>query len=71
MTIELTGEQQKIVDLAVASGIYHNSGEVIGAALAMLCEDIEDRAVSESRSNEQRFSLDEIETELRSLDKIK
>jgi len=40
MTIELTKEQERMVDLAVASGAYRNSDEVIGAALAMLYEDI-------------------------------
>ena len=71
MTIELTNEQQRMVDLAVASGAYHNPDEVIATALAMLYEDIEDGIVSEARASEPRFSLDEVEAELRSLGKIK
>ena len=42
MTIELTDQQKRMVDLAVSSGAYHSSDEVIGTALTMLCEDIED-----------------------------
>jgi Arc/MetJ-type ribon-helix-helix transcriptional regulator len=71
MTIELTDEQKRIIDLAVASGVYHDPDEVIGTALAMLYEDIEDGAVSDARAAEPRFSLDEVEAELRSLGKIK
>jgi Arc/MetJ-type ribon-helix-helix transcriptional regulator len=70
MTIKLTNEQQRIIDLAVASGAYHNSDEVIGAALAMLYEDIEDGIVSDARASEPRFKLDEVEAELRALGKI-
>jgi len=58
-----------MVDLAVASGAYHSSDEVIGAALAMLFEDIEDGIVSDARSGEPRFSLEEVEAELRALGK--
>ncbi len=71
MTIELTDEQQRMIDLAVASGAYHNPEEVIGTALAMLYEDLEDVIVSEARAGEPRFSLDEVEAELRALGKIK
>jgi Arc/MetJ-type ribon-helix-helix transcriptional regulator len=71
MTIELTKEQERMVDLAVASGAYRSSDEVIGAALAMLYEDIEDGVVSDARAEEPRFSLDEVEAELRALGKIK
>ena len=71
MTIELTKEQERMVDLAVASGAYRNSDEVIDAALAMIYEDIEDGVVSEARVGEPRFSLDEVEPELRALGKIK
>jgi len=49
MTIELTDEQKRMVDLAVASGAYHSSDEVIGTALAMLYEDIEDGIISDAR----------------------
>jgi Arc/MetJ-type ribon-helix-helix transcriptional regulator len=71
MTIELTDEQKRIIDLAVASGAYRDPHEVIRTALAMLCEDIEDGIVSDARAGEPRFSLDEVEAELRALGKIK
>jgi Arc/MetJ-type ribon-helix-helix transcriptional regulator len=71
MTIELTDEQKRMIDLAVASGAYHDPDEVIGTALAMLYEDIEDGIISDARAAEPRFSLDEVEAELRSLGKIK
>jgi Arc/MetJ-type ribon-helix-helix transcriptional regulator len=71
MTIELTKEQQRMIDLAVASGAYHSSDEVIDAALAMLHEDIEDGNISDARAGEPRFTLDEVEAELRALGKIK
>jgi len=50
---------------------YHNSGEVIGTALTMLHEDIEDGIISDARAGELRFSLDEVEAELRALGKIR
>lgn len=71
MTIELTKEQQRMVDLAVASGSFQNPDEVIGTALAMLYEDVEDGIISDARAREPRFSLDEVEAELRALGKIK
>lgn len=71
MTIQLTDEQKRMIDVAIASGAYRNPGEVIETALAMLYEDIEDGIVSEARAGEARFSLDEVEAELRSLGKIK
>jgi hypothetical protein len=37
----------------------------------MLAEEIEDGAVSESRSHEQRSTLAEVEDELRALGKLK
>jgi Arc/MetJ-type ribon-helix-helix transcriptional regulator len=52
MTIELTDEQKRMVDLAVASGAYHDPEEVIGTALAMLYEDIEDGIISDARAGE-------------------
>lgn len=59
-----------MIDLAIQSGAFHNSNEVIATALAMLAEDIEDGAVSEARSHEQRFTLAEVESELRALGKL-
>jgi Arc/MetJ-type ribon-helix-helix transcriptional regulator len=71
MAIEITREQQRMIDLAIASGAFQSPGDVIGAALAMLYEEIEDGIVSETRAGEPRFTLDEIEAELRALGKIK
>ena len=71
MTIDLNPEQQQVVDLAMSSGAYRDPDEVISIALSMLAEDIEDGAVSEARSHEPRFTLAEVESELRSLGKLK
>jgi Arc/MetJ-type ribon-helix-helix transcriptional regulator len=71
MTIELSAEQQRVIDLAIQSGAYRDSDEVVATALSMLAEDIEDGAVSESRAREPRFTLAEVETELRALGKLK
>ena len=71
MTVELNPEHERMIDLAIRSGAYHNPNEVIGTALAMLTEDIEDGAVSEARSHEPRFSLDEVEAQLGALGKLK
>jgi len=70
MTVELTKEQERLIDLAVASGAYDSSGQVIGAALALLYEDIEDGLVSDARESEPRFTLEQVEAELRALGKI-
>jgi Arc/MetJ-type ribon-helix-helix transcriptional regulator len=71
MAIEITKEQQRMIDLAVASGAFQSPRDVIGAALAMLYEEIEDGIISETRTREPRFTLDEVEAELRALGKIK
>jgi Arc/MetJ-type ribon-helix-helix transcriptional regulator len=71
MTIELSAEQQRVVDLAIKSGAYSSSDEVIATALSMLAEDIEDGAVSEARAHEPRSTLAEVELELRTLGKLK
>jgi Arc/MetJ-type ribon-helix-helix transcriptional regulator len=71
VTIELKPEQQRVIDLAIQSGAYHDSNEVIATALSMLAEDIEDGAVSASRSQEPRSTLAEVEEELRALGKLK
>lgn len=42
MTIELKPEHQRVIDRAIQSGAYCDPGEVIGAALEMLAEDIRD-----------------------------
>lgn len=55
MTIELTDEQKRIVNLAVNSGGYHNPSKVIGTA---------------SSAAEPRYRFDEVEAELRALRKI-
>ena len=71
MTIELKPEHQRMIDLAIQSGAYHDTDEVIATALSILAEDIEDGAISESRRNEHRFTLVEVEAELRALGKVK
>jgi Arc/MetJ-type ribon-helix-helix transcriptional regulator len=71
MTLELKPEQQRVIDLAIRSGAYHNTDEVIDSALAMLSEDIEDGIVSEARSHEPRSTLAEVEAELRALGKLR
>jgi Arc/MetJ-type ribon-helix-helix transcriptional regulator len=70
VTIDLEPEQQRVIDLAIQSGAFHNSQEVIATALSLLAEDIEDGAISESRSQEPRFTLAEVEAELRALGKL-
>ena len=47
MLIDLEPEQQQVIELAIQSGAFHSSKEVIATALTMLAEDIEDGAVSE------------------------
>jgi Arc/MetJ-type ribon-helix-helix transcriptional regulator len=56
--------------LAIQSGAFHNSNELITTALSMLAEEIEDGAVSEARSHEPRLTLAEVEAELRALGKL-
>jgi Arc/MetJ-type ribon-helix-helix transcriptional regulator len=70
MVIDLKPEQQRVIDLAIQSGAFHDSSEVIATALSMLAEDIEYGAVSEARSHEQRFKLADVEAELRALGKL-
>ena len=38
MAIEITKEQQRMIDLAIASGAFRSPDDVIGTALAMLFE---------------------------------
>jgi Arc/MetJ-type ribon-helix-helix transcriptional regulator len=71
MTVELNAEQERVIDLAIRSGAYHDSREVIATALSMLAEDIEDGAVSEARAHQPRSTLAEVEAELRALGKLK
>jgi Arc/MetJ-type ribon-helix-helix transcriptional regulator len=71
MTIELSPDQQRVVDLAIQSGAYRSSDEVIATALSMLAEDIEDEAVAKSRVHEPRSTLAEVEAELQALGKLK
>jgi Arc/MetJ-type ribon-helix-helix transcriptional regulator len=65
MLVDLEPEQQRVIDLAIQSGAFHNTNEVIATALSMLAEDIEDGIVSEAQSHEPRFALAEVEAELR------
>jgi Arc/MetJ-type ribon-helix-helix transcriptional regulator len=71
MTIERSSEQQRVIDLAIQSGAYHDSDEVISTALSMIAEDIEDGAVSEARAHKPRSALAEVEAELWALGKLK
>jgi len=71
MTIELGPDQQRVIDLAIQSGAYRDSDEVVATALSMLAEDIEDGAVSESRASEPRSTLAEVEAELQPLGNLK
>jgi Arc/MetJ-type ribon-helix-helix transcriptional regulator len=61
MTIELKPEQQSVIDRAIRSGAFHNTDEVIDSTLSMLAEDIENGLVSESRSQEPRWTAAEVE----------
>jgi Arc/MetJ-type ribon-helix-helix transcriptional regulator len=70
MVIDLEPEQQRVIDLAISSGAFHNSSEVISTALSMLAEDIEDGSISTARRTEPRATLAELEIELRSLGKL-
>ncbi len=70
MTIELKSEHQSMIERAIQSGAYQDSDEVIGAALDMLAEDIEDVAVSNARAHEPRIPLEEVEAEIRALGKL-
>jgi Arc/MetJ-type ribon-helix-helix transcriptional regulator len=36
MTIELKPEHQQVIDLAIRSGVYHDSGEVLDQALEII-----------------------------------
>lgn len=36
MTIELKPEQQQMIDLAIRSGVYHDSGEVLDQAFEII-----------------------------------
>jgi len=49
MTIDLKPEQQRVIDLAVGSGAYRDSGEVLDQALAIIREqlDLEDWMLEE------------------------
>jgi Arc/MetJ-type ribon-helix-helix transcriptional regulator len=41
MTIDLKPEQQRVIDLAVRSGAYRNSGEVLEQAFAIIREQLD------------------------------
>jgi Arc/MetJ-type ribon-helix-helix transcriptional regulator len=41
MTIDLKPEQQRVIDLAVRSGAYRNSGEVLDQAFAIIREQLD------------------------------
>jgi hypothetical protein len=70
MDIDLKPQHQRVIGLAMQSGAYHNPNEVIATALSLLAEDIEDWSLSEAQSHEPRFTLAEVEAELRALGKV-
>jgi Arc/MetJ-type ribon-helix-helix transcriptional regulator len=70
MIIGLKPEQQRVIELAIQSGAFHDSDEVIATALSMLAEDLEDVAVSRARRHEPRSTLAEVEAELRAIGKL-
>jgi Arc/MetJ-type ribon-helix-helix transcriptional regulator len=39
VVIDLEPEQQRVVELAIQSGAFHNSNDVIATALSMLAEE--------------------------------
>jgi len=41
VTIDLKPEQQRLIDLAVQSGAYQNSGEVLDQAFAIISEQLD------------------------------
>ncbi len=41
MTIDLNPEQQRVIDLAVRSGVYRDSGDVLDQAFAIVREQLE------------------------------
>ena len=53
MTIELKPEHQKVIDLAIQSGVYHDSGEVLDQALEIIRAQLH----SENWLTEQRESV--------------
>ena len=70
MTIELTSENQRLIERVIHSGAYGDPQDVINAALEALAEDVEDVAATQAREQEPRFTLDEVEEELRALGKL-
>jgi Arc/MetJ-type ribon-helix-helix transcriptional regulator len=71
MTIELTQKSSTLVENAIKSGCFDTADDVVAAALELLAEDIEDAAVVNAREHEPRFTLEEVEAELRALGKLK
>lgn len=68
MTIDLKPEYQRMIERAIQSGAFHDPDEVIGAALEMLTEDLDEDAqdlrVSRSRQQEQGIPLDAVKADL-------
>lgn len=70
MTYHLNPDQQRIINLAIQTGTFHNADDVIDTALALLLEDIEDGAISTARATEPRSTLAQVKKELRKLGKL-
>lgn len=68
MTIDLKPEHQRVIEREIQSGAFHDPGEVIGAALERLAEDLdedaEDVRVSQSRQQEQGIPLEAVKASL-------
>ena len=68
MTIDLTPEHQRMIERAMQSGAFADPEEVIGAALSLLTEDLDEDAqdmrVSRSRQHEQSIPLDAVKADL-------
>jgi Arc/MetJ-type ribon-helix-helix transcriptional regulator len=52
MAIDLTPEQQRVIELAVGSGAYQNPGEVLNQALEIIREqlELENRVIEQGES---------------------
>ncbi len=68
MTIDLKPEHLRLIERVIQSGAFHDPDEVIGAALDLLTEDLdedtEDLRVTRSRQHEQGIPLDAVKADL-------
>ncbi len=68
MTINLKPEHQRMIERAMESGAFHDTDEVISAALELLTEDLEEDAedvrVSRSRQHETGIPINAMKADL-------